>query len=112
MARHGLRHGDERATRSTAERIAQVLVLDMVLWPGALFAGGTVLLAWELRDAPLIWPAFLLATFLSVAVGIRQWGTMLAAVRRWPTSTTTSTGARIPRPTGRGMTEGRTSCEP
>jgi hypothetical protein len=63
-----------------ASRVARLLVLDMVLWPGALFIGGSVFLAWQVRDHPVSLVALLVATLFSAAVGVRQWRVMLGAV--------------------------------
>jgi membrane protein implicated in regulation of membrane protease activity len=89
------------STPSRAERIAQLIVLDMILTPGVLFVVATVLTAWAMRDRPLAWLPFALATALSLAVATVQWPAMWRAVRRTPSS-----GAGIPRPDrpGRGVT--------
>ncbi len=92
-----------------AGRIARLLVLEMVLWPGLLFAGGTLLVAYQLRAHPAAWPLIAAATAFSVAVGVRQWSVMLRTV--FPASAHhepalhQSPGEDSPRLTGRGTTE-------
>jgi hypothetical protein len=93
-------------------QIARVLVVDMVLWPGVLFLGGTLLLTWHARESL---PALVMVTFatlVSVVVGVRQWGVMLGAVFAHTESRTTAgardpsdSGEGFPRLTGRGETE-------
>lgn len=91
-----------------ASRIARLLVLDMVLWPGLLFIGGTLFVAWQVREHSGALAALLLATAISAAVAVRQWGVMLRAVfttahRSTPRSP--ASGEDSPRLTGRGGTE-------
>jgi hypothetical protein len=91
-----------------ANRSARLLVLDMVLWPGALVVSGTLFVAWQVREHPVALTALLVATFVSAAVAVRQWGVMLRAVflpaRRSPRYIPGS-GEDSPRLTGRGGTD-------
>ena len=93
-----------------ASRIARLLVLEMVLWPGLLFAGASLLVAYHLRGHPAIWPLIAAATAFSVVVGLRQWAVMLRAVfaapGNRPAAADQHPGEDSPRLTGRGTTEG------
>ncbi len=62
------------------DHIARWIVLEMVLWPGFLFIGGSLLVAWRVREQPVALAALLVALVFSAAVGVRQWGVMLRAV--------------------------------
>jgi hypothetical protein len=94
-------------------RIARLLVLEMILWPGVLFLGATALIAWQVRAHPLVWPALLLATGLSLAVAVRQWGTMLHAARTPAQWSPPAAGEEVsPRRTGRGGTPLPPRAEP
>jgi hypothetical protein len=99
------------ATAGTADRIARLLVLDMVLWPGVLFIGISLLATWQVRTNPVALAAFVLGTLFSVAVGVRQWDVMLHAVfpagrhsASVPEPATPDPKEASPRPTGRGGT--------
>jgi hypothetical protein len=99
------------AAAGTADRIARLLVLDMVLWPGLLFTGVSLLALWQLRTSPAALAVFLVATLFSVVVGIRQWHVMLRSVfpaRRDQASARNAvsldTKEASPRLTGRGTT--------
>jgi len=92
-----------------AARIARLLVLEMVLWPGLLFIGGSLIVAWRLREQPVALGLLLIATAFSTAVGIRQWGVMLRAIRPPvtapdPLSLNSASKEVSPRLTGRGTT--------
>jgi hypothetical protein len=96
------------ATGRWPERVARLIVLDMVLWPGALFVLSTMFIAYQVRDVPLMWPLLAAATTLSVAVGIRQYGTMLRAVatpHQWSLRDSRNHGEDSPGLTTRGITE-------
>ena len=95
-----------------AARIARILVIDMILWPGLLFVAVTLALAWQARGHPVALALLALATLASVLIGVRQWDVMLRAVLSRPAvgapgsvSTLSNSGAGSPRPTGRGGTE-------
>jgi hypothetical protein len=95
-----------------AARIARILVIDMILWPGLLFVAVTLALAWQARGHPVALAVLALATLASVLIGVRQWDVMLRAVLSRPAvgvlgsvSTLSNSGAGSPRPTGRGGTE-------
>ena len=92
-----------------ASRAARLLVLEMVLWPGLLFAGSMLVAAYQLRAEPVVWPFLALATLLSIAVGVRQWSVMLRAVfpgsLQRPAAINQHPGEDSPRLTGRGTTE-------
>jgi hypothetical protein len=89
------------STPSRAERIAQAVstVATTNSTPGVRIMSSTI--SWAMRDRPLAWLPFALATALSLAVATVQWPAMWRAVRRTPSS-----GAGIPRPDrpGRGVT--------
>ena len=116
MARHTQR--PEASWRRTTpfpangrpSRVARLFVLEMVLWPGLLFVGGTLLVAYQVRGHPAVWPFLGSATVLSLAVAVRQWSVMLRAV--FPASAhhvarpAQYIGEDSPRLTGRGTTEG------
>jgi len=87
------------------DRIARLLVLEMVLWPGLLFAGGTLLAAWHARTHPTALAVLVVATCISVLVAVRQWRVMLRAV--FPTRPALKNRGTSPRPTGRGGTNER-----
>ena len=93
-----------------ASRVARLLVLEMVLWPGLLLVGGTLLVAYHLLGHPVAWPFIAVATAFSVAVGVRQWSVMLRAVFPAPAHREPALhqhpGEDSPRLTGRGTTEG------
>lgn len=93
----------------TGNRIARLIVLDMVLWPGVLFIGVSLFVAWQVRDHLVTLAAFLFATLFSVVVGVRQWGIMLRAVfppaRTTPETHDSPPREASPRLTGRGTTE-------
>jgi hypothetical protein len=111
--------GDQRPVRYGAatpfpasgadSRIARLIVLDMVLWPGVLFIGVSLFAAWQVRDHLVALVAVLVATLFSVAVGVRQWDVMLRAVappaRVTPATHDSSLQEASPRLTGRGTTE-------
>jgi hypothetical protein len=99
------------AAAGTADRIARLLVLDMVLWPGVLFIGISLFATWQVRTNPAALAAFLVATLFSAAVGVRQWHVMLRSVFppariRVSALDADSPGTKeaSPRPTGRGAT--------
>jgi hypothetical protein len=99
------------AVAGTADRIARLLVLDMVLWPGLLFTGISLLALWQLRTSPAAFAAFLIATLFSVVVGVRQWDVMLRSVFSAGRDQASAcdpasleTKETSPRPTGRGAT--------
>jgi hypothetical protein len=83
-AEHGDRTAGWRKTtpfaaQSRADRIARLIVLDMVIWPGLLFVGITLFAAYQVREVPLASLALIVATLWSVAVGVHQWNVMLRA---------------------------------
>jgi len=101
-------HESPRVASHWPARLARLIVLDMVIWPGALFVAGTLFIAYQVRDVPLMWPLLAAATALSVAVGIRQYGTMLRAVatpHQWSLRDSRNHGEDSPGLTTRGITE-------
>ena len=93
----------------TGGRIARLIVLDMVLWPGVLFIAASLFAAWQVRNHPVALAALLFATLLSVVVGVRQWNIMLGAVfppaHATPEALDSPAQEASPRLTGRGTTE-------
>ena len=97
------------AANSWRSRIAQLIVLDMVLWPGALFLLATTYVAYQVRERLLVLAVLAFATLFSAAVGVRQWRVMLRSVFPPPPNrraTSCHAGEDSPRLTGRGGTEG------
>ena len=89
---------------SRASQSARLLVLDMILWPGLLFVSGTALVGWQVRSEPLVWPALLAGTLLSLWVAKHQWGAMLRTALR-PSDWLSATGKEAsPQLIGRGAT--------
>ena len=112
MARHSRRVRADAYTATpfggAGARVARLLVLDMVLWPGLLFVGGCAFVAWQVREHPVALGVLALATLFSAAVGMRQWGVMLRSVcPSAPDRSHALDDAKeaFPRLTGRGATE-------
>ena len=98
------------AANGWRSRIARLIVLDMVLWPGALFLLATTYVAYQVRERPLVLALLTFATLFSAVVGVRQWRVMLRSVFPPPLNrqaTSCHAGEEdSPRLTGRGGTEG------
>lgn len=98
---------EERASPFAGGRaawLARWLVVEMIVWPGLIGIVVICLLAYAVRDRPLLWPlvAFLLLALLACA---RQWRIMLRAATSPPR--TGATEETSPRPAGRGSTSKR-----
>jgi hypothetical protein len=89
-----------------AVRIARLCVLEMIIWPGLLFIGGSLYVAWRVREEPVAMALLLFATLFSVAVGVRQWAVMLQAILPARSPQSSSAKEVSPRHTGRGTTGG------
>lgn len=100
---------NQTAKPNWAARVARLFVFEMIVWPGLLFAGGTIYVAWQARAHPAALIVLTIATLLSIAVAVEQRGTMFRAARSsvgWTSvgSQVTQHGEDSPRPPGRGAT--------
>jgi hypothetical protein len=61
----------------------RLIVLDIVLFPGAIFLGVTAFLAWKLLEHPEFYPLFVVATVANLLVGVVQTRMVLGSLKDW-----------------------------
>lgn len=97
-----------------AERIARLIVLDMVITPGLLFFGVVAFMAYQSRANLGVVAVIVVGFLFAASVGPAQWGTMLrvAGIGRASNQSRSGVEEDTPRLTSRGMTANANPTRP